>query len=70
MSLPALATMVAIDSKLKKQSLNVFENKGPEWKTSGLSLYVYENKHTYPAKARMSLKIKVVILSLGLGTTR
>jgi hypothetical protein len=46
MSLPALATMVAINLKLKEQSLNVIENKGPVWKAFGLGLYVYGNRHT------------------------
>jgi hypothetical protein len=39
-------TMDAINSKLNERTTNVIENKGPAWKTSGLSLYVYENKHT------------------------
>jgi hypothetical protein len=33
MSLPALATMVAMNLKLKEQTLNVVENKGPAWKS-------------------------------------
>ena len=46
--------------ELKKQSLNVLENKGPVWKAFGRCSYVYENKHTYTNIAGMSLKIKVV----------
>jgi hypothetical protein len=38
--------MVAMNSKAREQSLNVFENKGPVWKPFGLSQYVYENTRT------------------------
>jgi hypothetical protein len=33
-------------SKLKERSLNVYENKGPLWKTPERSFNVYENKGT------------------------
>ena len=39
---------------------NVYENKGPLWKTWGRSWNVYENKGTYLLKAGMLLKRKVV----------
>jgi hypothetical protein len=40
------ATTVAI-LKLKKRPTNVFENKGPLWKTRKLSGNFVENKRTY-----------------------
>ena len=46
--------------KLNERCVNVYENKGSQWKTCERSRNVYENKGSYPFKARMSLKIKVV----------
>jgi hypothetical protein len=42
--LPAFARMIVEARKLKEQSRNVIENKGPLWKTRRLSGNVYENK--------------------------
>ena len=39
---------------------NVYENKGPPWRTRGRSGNVYENKCTYPLTPGMSLKKQVV----------
>jgi hypothetical protein len=47
-------------SKLNEQRGNVYENKGPLWKTGWQSGNVIENKGTYAFKAGMLLKIKVV----------
>ena len=44
MSLPALATMVAMTLKVNERTTNVIENKGPVLKAFGLGLYVYENQ--------------------------
>ena len=47
-------------SKLSERCANVIENKGPLRITCGRSRNVYENTGTWPHKAGMSLKIKVV----------
>jgi hypothetical protein len=47
--------------KLNERSLNVYENKGPLWKTRERSWNVYENKGCYPLMAGMLLKTQVVI---------
>ena len=39
---------------------NVYENKGPLWKTRWQSGNVYENTGTYPSKAGMLLKTQIV----------
>jgi hypothetical protein len=46
--------------KLNERRGNVYENKGPLWKTRRLSRNVYENKGGWPLKAGMLLKRKVV----------
>jgi hypothetical protein len=46
--------------KLNEQRWNVYENKGPLWKTWGKSGNVIENKGSYASKAVMLLKSKVV----------
>jgi hypothetical protein len=45
-----------VNSKKNDQCCNVYENKGPLWKTGGKSGNVYENKASYLAKAGKSLK--------------
>ncbi|MGA9056791.1 MAG: hypothetical protein WB763_09810 [Terriglobia bacterium] len=47
-------------SKVNEQRGNVYENKGPLWKTDWQSGNVIENKGTYALKAGMLLKIQVV----------
>jgi hypothetical protein len=47
-------------SKVKERRGNVYENKGPLWKTGWQSGNVVENKGTYAFKAGTLLKIKVV----------
>jgi hypothetical protein len=46
--------------KLKAQSGNVYENKGPAFQGPGQSGNVIENKGSYALKAGMLLKLKVV----------
>ena len=46
--------------KVKEQSGNVYENKGPLWRTRAQSWNVHENKGTYKSKAGMLLKTKDV----------
>jgi hypothetical protein len=46
---------------MTERSLNIYENKGPLWKTPERSLNVYENKATYPPNAGMLLKINDLI---------
>jgi hypothetical protein len=44
MSWIAPASLIAVTSKLKEQSRNVYENKGPLWKTPGdPGMYVKTN---------------------------
>jgi hypothetical protein len=43
-------------SKLTEQSGDVYENKGPLWKTWGQSGNVTENKGSYSSKVGMLLK--------------
>jgi hypothetical protein len=57
--LPATGRLLDFE-KLNEQSGNVYENKGPLWKTRRSSWNVYENKGTYPHKAGMLLKRKAV----------
>jgi hypothetical protein len=45
---------------VNEQSGNLIENKGPLWKTEGLSGNVTENKGGYALKAGMLLKRKEV----------
>ena len=45
-------------SKLKERSGNVYENKGPLWKTCPESRNVIENKGTYRLNPGMLLKIQ------------
>jgi len=51
-----------VTSKSDEQRGNVFENKGPLWKTWPRSGNVIENKGSYAAKAGMLLKIKDLVL--------
>jgi len=46
--------------KMKEQSGNVYENKGPLWKTGWQSGNLIESKGTYGLKAGMLLKTKDV----------
>ena len=43
---------------MNEQSRNVYENKGPLWKTGWQSGNVIENKGTYKLNAVILLKIK------------
>jgi hypothetical protein len=52
-------------SELDERRTNVYENKGPLWKTCRGSGNVVDNKSTYPSKAGMLLKIKAVIVQVG-----
>ena len=47
-------------SKMNERRGNVYENKGPLWKTRAGSGNVAENKGSYASKAGMSLKRKEV----------
>jgi hypothetical protein len=46
MSLPTFATTTLVSLKLNELSGNVYENKGPLWKTRRQSWNVHENKGT------------------------
>jgi hypothetical protein len=51
----------ANSSKLNERTGNVYENKGPAWKTRGQSVYVFENAGTYLIYPGILLKIKELI---------
>jgi hypothetical protein len=56
--------------KMNDRRGNVYENKGPLWKTGWQSWNVIENKGTYEFKARMLLKRQVVSRSQVVGGGR
>jgi hypothetical protein len=60
MSLPDPYHDARVTLKLNEQPRNVYENKGPRWKTSRKSGNVIENTYTYPQITGMSLKTKLV----------